>query len=112
MKNKSQIKMDFTRAYQEADQVERIADKLIRLANKKMEQSMMHLSSAWTGTNSRYFLDKESQLKEDMIKTARRLNHVAEDIRGIARRVYDAEMRAYEIASHRNTSSSSNGGSF
>lgn len=111
MKNKSQIKMDFTRAYQEADRVERIANKLKGLANGKMEQSMMNLSSVWTGTNSRNFLKKEIQLKEDMIKTAKRLNDVAEDIRRIARRVYEAEMRAYEIASHRDTGGSGRGAS-
>lgn len=103
MKNESQIKIDFSRAYREAERLERIANKLKVLANGKMEQSMMNLSSIWTGTNSKDFLKKESQLKEDMIETAKRLNDVADDIRRIARRVYETETRAYEIASRRDT---------
>lgn len=93
--------MDFSRAYAEAERLEQIADKLKILATKKMEQSMMSLSYAWTGTNARLFLQKESELQRNMEETVRELYRVAADIRMIARRVYDAEMRAYEIAAHR-----------
>ena len=66
-----------------------------------MEISMNNLSAAWTGTNSRLFLKKEGQLQTDIDQTVRNLNDIADDIRKIAQRVYDAEMRAYEIAIRR-----------
>ncbi len=101
MKSKNQIRMDFSRAYAEAERLDRTAEKLKTLAAKKMEQSMMSLSYAWTGANARQFLQKESQLQKNIEGTARELYQVAADIRMIARRVYEAEMRAYEIAARR-----------
>lgn len=103
MKSKNQIKMDFSKAYAEAERLDRIADKLKTLATKKMEQSMMNLSYAWTGANSRLFLQKESQLQKNVEETAKEIYRVASDIRTIARRVYEAEMRAYEIAARRSS---------
>lgn len=101
MKSKNHIRMDFNRAYAEAERLDRIADKLKILATKKMEQSMMNLSYAWTGVNARLFLQKENQLQRNIEETVRELYRVAGDIRMIARRVYEAEMRAYEIAARR-----------
>lgn len=101
MKSKTRIKMDFQKARAEAGRLEAIADQLKRLANGKMEQSMMNLSAAWTGTNARLFLQKESQLQDEILDTAKALYNIAADIRRIAQRVYEAEMRAYLIASRR-----------
>ena len=101
VKSKSHIRMDFNKAYAEAERLDQIADKLKMLVTKKMEQSMISLSYAWTGANARLFLQKESQLQRNMEETVRELYQVAGDIRIIARRVYEAEMRAYEIASRR-----------
>lgn len=101
MKSRNQIKMDFSRAYAEAERLDRVAEKLKVLATKKMEQSMMNLSYAWTGINARIFLQKESQLQRNIEETVKELYRVASDIRTIARRVYEAEMRAYEIATRR-----------
>jgi len=103
MKSREQIKMDFKKARAEANQLERVADQLKTLASQKLEQSMQDLSLAWTGSNSRFFLRKESQLKEDIIETARTLYEIASEIRTIARRVYEAEMQAYAIAARRDS---------
>lgn len=105
MKSRYQIQMDFDRAYKEASRLDDIAVQLKALANKKMDDSMMKLSSAWTGTNSRFFLQKESGLKENILNTAKELAEVAADIRRIARRVYEAEQLAYSIAAHRSSGS-------
>lgn len=103
MKSVNQIRMDFSKAYAEAERLDHIADKLKILASKKMEDSMISLSYAWTGENSRLFLQKESQLQRNIGETAKELYRVASDIRMIARRVYEAEMRAYEIAARRSS---------
>ena len=43
----------------------------------------------------------QNQLQRNIEETVRELYRVAGDIRMIARRVYEAEMRAYEIAARR-----------
>jgi len=101
MKSNNQIKMDFQKARAEADRLDCIADQLKILANSKIEQSMINLSSAWTGINSKLFLQKESLLQNNIRETAKTLYNVALDIRKTAQRVYIAEMQAYEIAARR-----------
>ncbi len=101
MRSRSQIQMNFAKAKADADKIDRIAATLKTLSGKQMECSMNNLAAAWTGVNSRLFLKKEGQLQSDINQTVRSLNDIANDIRRIARRVYDAEMRAYEIAIRR-----------
>ena len=72
-----------------------------RVSIRWRQTSINNLSSAWTGANARLFLRKEGQLQNDIEQTARALNEIADDIRRIAQRVYDAEMRAYAIAARR-----------
>lgn len=101
MKSRSQIRMNFAKARKDADKIDQIAASLKTLSKKQLEASMSNLAVAWTGTNSRLFLKKEGKLQGDMVQTARDLNDIADDIRRIAQRVYEAEMRAYEIATRR-----------
>lgn len=101
MKSKSRIKMNFTKARNDAAKIDQVAANLRSLSRNQMNASINHLSTAWTGVNSRLFLKKEGQLQTDIEQTARVLNDIADDIRRIAQRVYDAEMQAYEIATRR-----------
>lgn len=110
MKSKAWIRMDFAKAKREADRLDQIASQLSGLSKKKLEESMGRLASAWTGTNARLFLQKEGQLQRDIEQTVRELNEIAADIRRIAKRIYDAEMRAYEIAARRNEGGGWSGG--
>lgn len=103
MKSANQIRMDFSKAYAEAERLDRVADQLKMLASKKMEESIRNLSYAWSGGNARLFFQKESQLQNHIGETAKEIYRVAADIRTIARRVYEAEMRAYEIAARRSS---------
>lgn len=101
MKSQSEIRMDFTKARADADKIDRIAADIKTLSRGKLENSMNRIVAAWTGTNSKLFLKKEAQLQAEMDRTVRSLNDIADDIRRIARQVYDAELRAYEIATRR-----------
>ncbi len=103
MKSIGQIRWDFTKARADAAEIDHIAETLRGLSATQMENSMNRLAGAWTGDNAKLFLRKEEQLKTDIRETARSLNDIADDIRRIARRVYEAEMRAYEIACRRNS---------
>lgn len=101
MKSKSQIRMNFAKARADADKIDRIASTMKTLSKRNLENSINDLAAAWTGSNSRLFLQKEGQLQRNIDQTVRSLNDIADDIRRIAQRVYEAEMRAYEIAIRR-----------
>ena len=98
MKSRSQIKMNFAKARVDACKIEKIALTMEALSRRNLQNSMNDLAAAWTGNNSRIFLRKEEQLQSDIAQTVRSLNDIAADI---AQRVYEAEMRAYEIATRR-----------
>ncbi len=101
MKSKREISINFEKAKKDAAKLDAIAEKLHNAASGSLENSMKGLSSAWMGDNSRMFLKKETQIKCNMINTARDLRMIAADIRTVAKRIYDAEMRAYAIARRR-----------
>ncbi len=101
MKSRSQIRMNFAKARADADKIDKIASTMKTLSRRNLENSMNDLAAAWTGNNSRLFLKKEGQLQKNIDQTVRSLNDIADDIRRIAQRVYEAEMRAYEIATRR-----------
>lgn len=109
MKSKNTIQMDFTKAYHDAERIDDIARKLKQLSNANLEQSMQNLAASWKGQNATAFIRKEQQLQQDMKITANTLNGIADDVRRVAKRVYDAEMTAYKIAMTR-TASGSGGG--
>lgn len=101
MKSKSRIKMNFAKARNDAARLDQVAASLRSLSRNQLNSSINNLSAAWTGANSRLFLRKEGQLQTDIEQTARALNDVADDIRRIAQRVYEAEMRACAIVTNR-----------
>ncbi|MDO5348963.1 MAG: WXG100 family type VII secretion target [Lachnospiraceae bacterium] len=101
MSTRSEIRFNFRQALSQADELDGVADRLERLSGKTMESSMQKLAAAWKGQNAAAFLKKEDILKGDMKKTASQIHDIADDIRRIARRVYEAEMEALRIASER-----------
>ena len=101
MSSRWEIRMDFQQAMNQARRLDEIADRLEKVAKKSMEQSMQNLASAWKGTNASAFLQKEDRLQEKIKKTADNVHAIADDIRSVARRVYEAEMAAWRIANER-----------
>ncbi|MDO5415632.1 MAG: WXG100 family type VII secretion target [Lachnospiraceae bacterium] len=101
MSTRSEIRFNFRQALAQADELDGVAERLERLSGKTMESSMQTLASAWKGQNATAFLRKEDILKGDVKKTAMEIHDIADDIRRIARRIYNAEMAALQIASRR-----------
>ncbi len=101
MSSRSEIRFNFKQALAQADRLDDVADKLDRLSKDTMENSMQTLASAWSGDNATAFLRKEDILKGDIKSTASSVHDIADDIRRIARRVYEAEMEALRIAKSR-----------
>lgn len=101
MKGKTQIQMDFSKAKQDAKKLDNIASRMKTLAKTDVASTISTLTSSWEGDCSKEFAKKEMKVQQDILNSAAELNRVANDIRAIAKRIYDAEMRAYEIASRR-----------
>lgn len=101
MASRESIEFDFRKAEAQADKLDTVADQLTRLSDNKFGSAMQHLSSNWKGENASLYLDKGGRLQEQMDGTAKELHSIAADIRTIAKRIYEAEMRALRIAEHR-----------
>lgn len=101
MASRASIEFDFHKAEAQADKLDTVADQLTRLSDHKFGNAMQHLSSNWKGENASLYLDKGGRLQEQMDGTAKELHSIASDIRTIARRIYEAEMRALRIAEQR-----------
>ena len=67
----------------------------------KIMNNIQALQSAWTGESARKFVQKEGELEQAIERDARELRAIAEDIRRIARQIYDAEMRALALIRQR-----------
>jgi len=98
MATRESIIFDFRRALEQADKIEEIANNLSNLSGQRFEGTMQNLSSNWKGENANLYLQKGEKLQGKMNVTARELRDIASDIRTIAKRLYDAEMAALEIA--------------
>lgn len=103
MKTASQIKFDFQQAKKRAAELEEIAEDMRRLAKSDLENTMGNLSAAWKGDSSRQYLTKAARLQEEITATSRDLNNIADTIRRIAAIIYDAEMKALQIATQRDS---------
>ena len=95
------IMFNFRKALQQADELDDIANDLSGMAKSEFEGTMQNISVNWKGENSRKYLAKGNRLQGDMHSTANSLHGIASDIRRVAKRIYNAEMRALAIAEAR-----------
>lgn len=96
------IEMDFARAKNQANQLENIANDLKRLANNNMDSTINSISANWQCQSSNEFCRKGRVVKNDIYNSAIQLQNIANSIRVIAARTYEAEKRIQEIAEARN----------
>lgn len=97
----SAIRMDFAKALRQAQQLEQVSRDMKNLAERKLEDTLSGLGQNWTGDNSMKYIGKGRQLEGKITDTSKSLANIAQAIRQIAQNVYDAEMRAWEIAHNR-----------
>lgn len=91
------IEMDFDRAMRQADQIDNLAE-LLRNTNKNYVGTLQNINAGWKGENANEYIRKGYQLQSKINSTYLELTGIASDIRRIARRVYEAELRALELA--------------
>lgn len=101
MATRESIEFDFHQAMAQADKIEGLAASLQTLADSKFQGTLQNIQVNWKGERAVQYLDKGNKLQLKMDTTADDLAGIAEDIRTIARRVYEAEMAALDIAEMR-----------
>lgn len=95
------IRFNFKKALQQAEQLDQIANNLSKLSTGDLNGTLQVVSANWKGQNASAYLEKGGKLQGNIKTSAKELHNVAADIRTIARRVYNAEMRALAIAQAR-----------
>lgn len=97
MKTAFEIRMDFTRACNQASELEELAEKINRIGKNSMEDAKSEVQNAWTGNNSNLFVQKVDAVAQQLISYASSLKTTASTIRRVARRIYEAEMAALAL---------------
>lgn len=107
MLTKSMIEINFQSAKNDAKKLEEAAEHLERLARGQYEEVMQGISKSWKSDNASEYIRKGRKVETEMLATAKELKSLATQVRQAAQRIYNAEMRAVEIA---NTRTSGGGG--
>lgn len=102
MKSAGVILYDFQKAINDAEVLENAANKMRCLAENDIENSKRAISVAWQGESSEAYQRKCVRLQTNILNSAKDLKKQAEAIRSMAKRTYEAEMRAYRLANDRN----------
>lgn len=95
------IELNFQQAKQQAAKLENLAARLENLAKSDLDGTLQQLSEAWKGESASAYMQKGQRLEEKIVQTAKELKKTAQTIRSTAKRTYNAEMRARELARQR-----------
>jgi len=98
---KSQLYMDFTAAKAKASQLEEQASRLEKSVNSEYSNGVNTARGAWKGESADAFRRKADKVAAQTKQAAANMRKIATAIRQAAQTVYNAEMRALEIAEKR-----------
>ena len=101
MKTESEIRMDFQQAIEQARRLDALADSMDRRTAGRMGSAIEGVHSAWRGDSAARYLGKVQTLQKEVRQSANSLRAAASEVRRIARQIYEAEMRALEVAQSR-----------
>lgn len=96
-KTKFEIEMDYTRATEQAQELEHLADDLSRIANSGIESALLVLKNCWRGDAGESMELAGRKTTADIYRTADNLMRVAKSIRLTADLVYRAEIKAVDL---------------
>lgn len=105
MKSRHEIEVDFQQAMAQASRLREISNEMSRLAKNDFEGNLQSIASNWKGQNATAYLNKGKILENRISNTAGNIGAVATVIENTARRIREAEIRAYEEAKKREYSS-------
>ncbi len=98
-----EIHMDYERAKTQAERLEKTADGLSQTADDLLGNVLAGIRVAWDGDVSAVFTKKVQKVQNELHDRAKELYKIAAAIRKIAANTYNAEMRAYNLASKRDS---------
>ncbi|MCR5526158.1 MAG: hypothetical protein K6F39_02085 [Lachnospiraceae bacterium] len=98
MRSLAEITMNFALAKAQASQLEELADQIGKIADDRLDSTLIQISKDWSGENSELYLRKGGALEDKVKVTATNLRNIAATVRSIATTLYNAEMEAYRIA--------------
>ena len=96
-KTRQEIEIDFTRAIDQAAELERLAVDLSRIANSGVDPAMIVIKNSWTGSASQSMPYDTRRAMADIYNAADDLLRVAKNIRTTADIVYKAEKKALKL---------------
>lgn len=102
MATRQRIELDFKQALRQADSIDAAAEQLSNLSGREFRTSLDNLSANWRSDSASMYMAKGNRLQEQMDGTAKELHAAAASIRTLAKRIYNAEMNAWRIATSRN----------
>lgn len=97
--------INFLNANKQAKVLEELADRLKKTVTNDFDSALQSLSADWQSDNAAAYLRKGSTLQAQMTNTANDILVIASNIRRTARRIYEAEKKAEELARMRKTKS-------
>lgn len=101
MTSEKTIKINFQQAKQQANRLDEIAEEMKNLSERDFADTMQIVRSNWRGENADLYISKGTRLQGNMTSTANSLHAIASEIRTVAKRIYEAEMKALRIAQER-----------
>ena len=96
-----EIEFDYNKIAKNAGELEELSARAKNIAGKEISESLTAISGSWESEGASVFLTNADKLKNDIEKTAVKIEKIAYEIRNKAKRLYDAEMEAEKIAETR-----------
>lgn len=108
-KTQYSIKMDYTNAKREVNQLKDLASKIER-QKKKLLDCRNSLSKYWKSDSATAYLNKMLEKSEDLQAMANFLRQIADTAGTVAKNTYDADKRALDLAKQRSFGGGGGGG--
>lgn len=98
---RSEILFNYRQAVRQAEKLENLANRLKKLSQNKMRDTVGQLQGSWQSDHSNQYLSKVHRVSEEIAATAGKVMDIANAVRTTAEAVKNAELRALEIAKNR-----------
>lgn len=95
------ILFNYKKAIQQANDLIGIANRMSKIGGNELNDTMQTVSANWKGRNASTYLGKGAKLQSDITSTAKDLIAVANEIKSIAKRIRDTELKNLRIAEAR-----------
>lgn len=92
---------NFTKSNAKATELENIAKKIKSLNSSTYKEELSNVENYWHGEAADVYMQKAVEISEEMDNIAASLLETADLIKRTAARVYEAEMKALDIAKNR-----------